>query len=169
MVSPYRVRIFRSSEEVAPPPVTGSLYLSGFSILTYFGLRLRREALPDASKRNLLPEVSGPETYADKLAAGNRITYTVLLPAGTLPPVVAAAVGASPSPMQQSLIWIDPEYALAVVPLVFSVPRLDPPWGAISLPRPVSVDDILSRTKVSRSPDATRGSSPRSCHIPSIM
>ena len=143
MVSPYRVRIFRSSEEVAPAPVTGSLYLSGFSILTYFGLRLRREALPNASKHNLLPEASGPETYADKLAAGNRITYTALLPAGTLPPVVATAVGASPSPMQQSLIWIDPEYALAVVPLVFSVPRLDPPWGAISLPRPVSVDDIL--------------------------
>jgi hypothetical protein len=143
MVSPYQVQIFRSPDDVALAPVTGALYLSGFSIVTYFGLRLRREALRKAFDKNLLPEVSGPETYADKLTAGTRLTYTTLLPAGTLPAVVATAAGASPGTIQQSLTWMDPEYALAVVPLIFSVPRLNPRWDALSLARPVGVDDIL--------------------------
>ena len=149
MTSPsYQVRIFRSPDDVAPAPVSGSLYLSGFSIVTYFGLRLRREALQEASDKNLFQEVSGSETYADKLAAGTRLTYTTLLPAGTLHPAVASAIGTSPSPIRQCLTWIDPEYVLAVVPLVFSVTRSNPLSDAISLAHPVGVAEILKVLQV---------------------
>jgi hypothetical protein len=155
MASPYRVQIFQSPDDIAPTPTAGMLHLSGLTIVAYFGLRLRREALPAAFDKGLLQEVDGPETYADKLTADAGITCTTLLPGGSLPPVVATAVGASTGPVRQALLWIDPEYALVVVPLVFSVPRADPQWDALPLAQPVGVVEVLKGLRVLAREDVT--------------
>jgi len=148
MVSPYQVQIFKSPDDITPTPVAGMLHLSGLTVVTYFGLRLRPEALQTAFDNELLKEVDGPETYADKLTADAGLTYTKLLPAGELPPLVAGAVGASTGPVRQALLWIDPEYALVVVPLVFSMPRGQPLWDALPLDKPVGVVEVLKALQV---------------------
>lgn len=148
MAPPYQVQIFRSPDDVAPAPPAGLLHLSGLTIVTCFGMRLRREALSAAVDEGLLREVDGPETYTEKLTADAGLTYSTLLPAGELPPVVAGALGASTGPVRQALMWIDPEYALAVVPLVFAVPRAEPPWDALPLEQPVGVVEVLKTLQI---------------------
>ena len=148
MAPPYQVQIFQSPDDVAPTPPSGMLHLSGLTIVTYFGLRLRREVLPAAFDEGLLQEVDGHETYAEKLTTDTGLRYSTLLPAGELPPVVASALGSSTGPIRQALVWIDPEYALAVVPLVFAVPRAEPLWEALPLEHPVGVVEVLKTLQI---------------------
>lgn len=150
-----RLRIFANPEDVAAPPTRGRLFLSGLSVILYYGLHLRRGTLEQARSCNSFREIIGDMSYDDKMRVGTGLHYTELLPAGELPSPIASASGASTTAIKQSLLWLDPEYALAVVPLVFSVPRSNPPWDSVPLIDPIGVDDVLAMLSAANNHDTT--------------
>ncbi len=148
MPSQHKLRLFDSPSEIPPAGPEPTLFVGGFTLIACVGLRLERGALTRAYRKGLIPDVTGEKSYTEKLLGSTALHYSALLPAGELPPIIAAAADASPGPIKQSVVWLDPEYALLVSHLAFSVRRPNQPWRAIQMDRPLSVVELMAVLRV---------------------
>jgi hypothetical protein len=144
----HRTTIFEAMSDVPAAPTVGELQVSGLSVIFYTALRLREGALAAAAKRSKIIRIVGENSYADKLIEGEAIFYSELLPAGRLPGELAFAAHARADTVPQALVWLDDEYAISVVPLVFSTGLRTDSLTGLELSRPLALGDVLEVLRV---------------------
>ena len=143
----HKIKIYPRLGEVGSPPDHCHLYLSGFTIVTYFGLRLRPGTLSRAREAGSIRIVTGDNSYEAKTSSVSSLQYSEFLQAGLLPDEFFISRGADRN-IYQSLAWTDPEYALVVIPLNFSTGDSDLVQHPLLLDSPAGVEEVLHLQKL---------------------
>jgi hypothetical protein len=144
----HKTVIFSAPEDVPPPPAKAELMVSGLSLITYTSLHLKRDALTAALCAGKINQDEGPNSYLVKLADHHNLHYSELVSAGKLPSEIAFVAHAQPDDLQQSIVWIDDEYALLVIPWVFATANRNDALGSLRLSHPLNLDELLEVVKL---------------------
>lgn len=140
----YRRRVLESPEHVREPPTVGMLHAAGLSFVINYGIHFSQ---PGSSPLNekAFPGITGEMSYSDRLSPHAGLHYSGLEPIGEIPGrLVAAARATNAGTVHRSFLWVDPAFAVVIVPVVFAVPRTYIDWPYIPIRQPLCVDDILA-------------------------
>lgn len=143
----YRTVIYRTPEDIPSPPEAAELFVSGVSLITYISLHLKRDVLTAALDDGKVSQDTGPNSYLAKLI-DHRLHYTELISANRLPSEIAFAAHAQADSLQQSIVWLDDEYALLVIPWVFATSNRRDALGSLRLSHPLSLAELLELVRV---------------------
>jgi hypothetical protein len=148
----YRLRVLESPEHVREPPAAGMLHAAGISFVIYYGIHFPR---PGSSPLNekAFPGITGEMSYSDRLSPQASVHYSSLEPTCEIPARLVAAAGATEAgAVHRSLVWVDPAFAIMIVPVVFAIPQPYIDWPYIPIRQPLRVDDILGVTDLLTEP-----------------
>jgi hypothetical protein len=145
--TPYGAVIFESSDDIPQPPVNAELLVSGISLITYTALHLKRDVLTAAVKSEKINPPGGPNSYMAKLMEHHGLYYSELFSAGKIPSEIAFAAHAQEDNLHQSIVWLDDEHALLVIPWVFATANRTDALGSLRLSHPLNLEELLELLK----------------------
>ncbi|SDJ35158.1 hypothetical protein [Nonomuraea jiangxiensis] len=148
IVSRYRTTVFGEPGEIPQAPKVSELFVSGVSLITYTALHLRPSVLTTALDSGKIDQNQGENSYLAKLIDHHGLHYSELLPASRLPAEIAFAAHAQTDDLHQSIVWMDDEYALLVIPWVFATANRTDALGSIRLSHPLDLDELVQLVNV---------------------
>ncbi|MEO3874388.1 hypothetical protein ABGB18_36815 [Nonomuraea sp. B12E4] len=149
MIGPrYCTTIFATPGEIPQAPQVSELFVSGVSLITYTALRLKPNVLTSALDTGKIDQNHGENSYLAKLIDHHGLHYSELLPAGRLPTEIALAAHAQADDLHQSIIWMDDEYALLVIPWVFATANRTDALGSLRLSHALHLDELMQLVSV---------------------
>ncbi len=138
----YRTQIVSSASALPPVPESEQLAVSGYSLLRYWLVRLRRGHRVDLDAALGFDEAD--ESYLTILWDGHPVRATGMRRLGAMPPRLAAALGSTrPEPsLDAGFVWLDDRHVLVAVSLVIGS-RDDYCVPGIRRDEPATISDVL--------------------------
>jgi hypothetical protein len=138
----YRTQIVSSASELPPPPAPDGLVVSGYSLIRYWLVRLKRGHQVDLDAALGFDEAD--ESYLPSLWDGHPVRATGMRRFGPMPPRLATALGSTRSEpsLDGGFVWLDERHVLVALPVVIGC-RDDYCVPAIRRSEPATISDVL--------------------------
>jgi len=138
----YRTQIVSSADAIPPSPASDQLAVSGYSLMRYWLVRLRRGHQVDLDAALGFDEAD--DSYLSILWDGHPVRATGTRRLCSMPQFVAAALGSTrPEPsLDAGFAWLDDRHVLVTAPIVIGS-RDDYCVPGIRRDEPATISDVL--------------------------